>query len=43
MPAKPLFGTHWDELWATPLADVRRQFGIEDDDVAASGVTALAA
>ena len=41
--AKPLFGTHWDELWTTPIADIRRHFGIEDADVAASAVTALAA
>lgn len=41
--AKPFFGTHWDDLWAKPIAEVRRQFGIEDADVAASGVVALAA
>jgi ubiquinone biosynthesis protein Coq4 len=27
--ARPLFGTRWDELWATPLSDVRRSLGIE--------------
>lgn len=37
--AKPLFGTHWDELWSTPIAEVRRRFGIPSEDP----VTALAA
>ena len=27
--AKPFFGTHWDELWAVPLDDVRRRLGVE--------------
>jgi ubiquinone biosynthesis protein Coq4 len=27
--ARPLFGTRWDELWTTPIADVRRALGIE--------------
>ncbi len=26
--AKPIFGVHWDELWAVPLAEVRRRFDI---------------
>ena len=27
--ARPLFGTRWDELWATPIDEVRRTLGIE--------------
>ena len=27
--AKPLFGVRWDELWATPLADVRKSLDVE--------------
>lgn len=26
--AKPLFGVHWDELWAVPLDEVQRHLGI---------------
>jgi len=42
--ARPLFGVHWDELWSVPVAEVRRQLGIDPADVAAaSAVTGLAA
>jgi ubiquinone biosynthesis protein Coq4 len=27
--ARPLFGTRWDELWTTPVAEVRRSLGVE--------------
>lgn len=27
--ARPLFGTRWDTLWATPIAEVRRALGVE--------------
>jgi ubiquinone biosynthesis protein COQ4 len=27
--ARPLFGTRWDELWMTPVAEVRRSLGVE--------------
>jgi ubiquinone biosynthesis protein COQ4 len=27
--ARPLFGTRWDTLWATPIAEVRRSLGVE--------------
>lgn len=27
--ARPLFGTHWKELWATPIAEVRARLGLE--------------
>ncbi len=27
--AKPLFGARWADMWATPLEDVRRAFGID--------------
>jgi ubiquinone biosynthesis protein Coq4 len=26
--ARPLFGTRWDQLWATPIDEVRRSFGV---------------
>jgi ubiquinone biosynthesis protein Coq4 len=26
--ARPLFGVHWDELWSTPVDDVRRRLGV---------------
>lgn len=41
--AKTLFGVHWDELWATPLAEVRARLGIDEVDARAGGVSALAA
>jgi ubiquinone biosynthesis protein COQ4 len=37
--ARPLFGTRWDQLWTTPLVEVRRRLGIDLptlDDVAPS-------
>lgn len=27
--SRPLFGVRWDELWTTPVAEVRRSLGIE--------------
>jgi ubiquinone biosynthesis protein Coq4 len=27
--ARPLFGTRWDTLWSTPLAEVRRALGVQ--------------
>jgi ubiquinone biosynthesis protein Coq4 len=30
--ARPLFGVRWDKLWLTPLEDVRRAFGLTDDE-----------
>ncbi|MGH7295726.1 MAG: Coq4 family protein [Polyangiaceae bacterium] len=27
--ARPLFGTRWDALWATPIAEVRRSLDVE--------------
>jgi ubiquinone biosynthesis protein Coq4 len=27
--ARPLFGTRWDELWTTPVDEVRRSLGVE--------------
>jgi ubiquinone biosynthesis protein COQ4 len=27
--ARPLFGTRWDKVWATPIAEVRRSLGVE--------------
>jgi ubiquinone biosynthesis protein COQ4 len=41
--ARPLFGTNWNELFARPLAEVRRQFNIEItavDEILARGVPA---
>ncbi|MBX3225856.1 MAG: hypothetical protein KIT84_30235 [Labilithrix sp.] len=41
--AQSFFGVHWDELWHLPMAEVRRRLAIENADVEAQGVTALAA
>jgi len=41
--ARPLFGVRWDEHWGQPLAEVRRRLGLDPEDVAAGGVSALAA
>lgn len=41
--ANTFFGVHWDELWATPLSEVRARLGIHEDDARAGGVSALAA
>ena len=40
--AKPLFGVHWDELWAVPLAEVRARLGVvaADQPVASSRLAA---
>jgi len=27
--ARPLFGTDWKQLWATPIAEVSAQLGLE--------------
>jgi hypothetical protein len=27
--ARPLFGTDWKQLWATPLSEVRTRLGLE--------------
>jgi ubiquinone biosynthesis protein Coq4 len=27
--ARPLFGVRWDRLWSTPLAEVRKQLGLD--------------
>jgi ubiquinone biosynthesis protein Coq4 len=27
--ARPLFGTRWDAMWRTPMAEVRRSLGVE--------------
>ena len=29
--AQPFFGVRWDELWARPLAEVRRELGVESE------------
>lgn len=31
--ARPIFGVDWVALWATPLVDVRKSFGIRVEDV----------
>jgi ubiquinone biosynthesis protein COQ4 len=31
--AKPLFGVRWDEMWDRPLADVRRELGVDVEGV----------
>lgn len=41
--AKAFFGVRWDDLWAEPLADVRRLLGVAEEDARAGGVLALAA
>ena len=42
--ARPLFGVRWDDLWSTPLCDVRNQLGIAGGaDSPSADATALAA
>lgn len=41
--AKALFGVHWDEMWNLPIDDVRRRLNVDVQDVAVSGVNAIAA
>ncbi|MBX3222976.1 MAG: hypothetical protein KF795_20865 [Labilithrix sp.] len=41
--AEPLFGVKWDELWELPVREVRAKLGVDASDVAAGGVSALAA
>lgn len=36
--AEPLFGTDWDALWAVPLEEVRRRFGIDRSEIVGAGV-----
>lgn len=31
--SRPLFGVRWDDLWTTPLSEVRARFGIDRDAV----------
>jgi ubiquinone biosynthesis protein COQ4 len=38
--ARPLFGVRWDELWSTPLVDVRRQLGFTVAEPRASSIAA---
>ena len=40
--AEPLFGTAWDELWGTPLDEVRAQFAIDRARIVGEGIRAAA-
>jgi ubiquinone biosynthesis protein Coq4 len=33
--ARPLFGVRWDELWTRPLAEVKRELGLDDPSLEA--------
>jgi ubiquinone biosynthesis protein COQ4 len=40
--ARPMFGTHWDDLWALPFDEVRARFEIDRTAVVGEGVLAAA-
>jgi ubiquinone biosynthesis protein Coq4 len=40
--AKPLFGIEWENLWSTPLQDVREQLGLCDVRIVGEGIPAAA-
>ncbi|HKJ24329.1 MAG TPA: Coq4 family protein [Myxococcota bacterium] len=34
----PLFGVHWDELWAVPLTEVRARFAVDGTEIVGEGI-----
>ena len=36
--AEPMFGTAWDDLWALPIGQVRRRFGIDGAEIVGEGI-----
>lgn len=40
--ARPLFGLRWDEMWARPLADLRRELALDPRDALGEGIRAAA-
>lgn len=41
--ARPLFGVRWDEMWSRPLAEIRREFGVDASAPAATVAAQVAA
>ena len=36
--SRPLFGVRWDQMWTMPLAEVRREFGLNPEQTLGEGV-----
>jgi ubiquinone biosynthesis protein Coq4 len=38
----PMFGVAWDELWGAPLAEVRRRFEVDRNEIVGEGIRVAA-
>jgi len=36
--AEPLFGVAWDELWETPVDELRTRFGLDPEAIVGEGI-----